>query len=340
MQTDFFDSLPHAALRLRGGAVTALNPAARAQLPQLRLGDPVPGELERSLAEGCSAGRFRAGDKIFFFTRVSSEQGDVLLFQPDREDGLTPAQLEGFSRRMRESMGLFFNQLQQLSAQTPDAREQAGGLNHSFHQMLRLMNDLEFLRIPEEQAKDLFHPEAVDLAQLCVDLRRQSAPMLRKIGVELDYTGEQAGTLISGDRALLQRLLLALIANAARACGRGRVSLELRTEYDRVLILVGDDGASGARLSDLCPAEEGALPRSGQGAGLDVARRIAALHGGVLLARQNGDGLTMALSLPIGVLSARLPLNTPGVERDAGISPILLELAELLPSALFEPEEE
>lgn len=343
MQENLFQQLPHPALEIHNGTVTALNAAARVQLPSLVQGAPVPDFL--ILQPGQDTGRFIQGEDIFLFTRVPADSGELILFRPVQDCSLSEGQLEGFSRQMRESLGTLFNQLQTLSGQTGEATTpvaQVTQLNHSFHQMLRLVNNLEFLNIPQEEAEALFQPVAMDLAGFCADLKRQAAPLLRQAGVELEFISPCSGLLIPGDPDLLRRMVLALISNAAKAACGSKVILSLRPGMDRAVLSVADCGSGEADLSILLSGKSGFdIPHPGDGAGMGLAvvRRIAQLHGATLLTHQNDTGsLIFTVALPTGPLPTQLNLATPKMEQDSGINPFLVELADFLPTGLFEPE--
>lgn len=342
-QTDL-EFLPQPALEVRDGAVTAVNAAARELLPRLAPGQPLSGSLARLSAGAEAAGRFEAEDQIFFFTRVVAQDRQLIFLRTARSSPLTAGQLDGFSRQMREQLGGLLNQMELLARQLDGdglSAPQISGLSHSFHRMLRLMNNLEFLNLSEEELKRQFLPVTMDLAGLCRDLKRQAAPMLRKAGVELRYDSDRTGLLIPGNPALMQRLLLGLISNAAKAAPGRPVVLSLRLRGNRAAVTVsggeGEDTGLDALLRHSDPLSIPA-PGDGAGMGLAVARRITALHDGALLARRREDGgLAFTLSLSTGPLDAQLSLHSPA-ERDGGLSPFLVELADVLPVQLFQPD--
>ena len=74
--------------------------------------------------------------------------------------------------------------------------------------------------------------------------------------------------------------------------------------------------------------------------GLVIARHIVTLHGGTMLLEQRGSGLLAILSLPTGPLSPSLTVRTPKAEADSGLSPVLVELADVLPLSLFQMDTE
>lgn len=313
LQENDLELLPCAAAALRGAAVSAINNAARTLLPGLVCGQALPSALVSALQADHGAGSFALEGARVHFLCLTAGDDRLILFRPAGEEDLTDEQLELFFRQMRGFMGEEFNRLQ---LEGPSAPSRSG---REFHRALRTVNDLEFLRIPMEQAQALFQPSTMDLAGLCIGTCRQAAPMLRPLGTELAYTGSCTGLLIPGDPELLQRLLLCLISHAGLCAPKGRLSLSVTPRFDRAVVTLSGIGTACAENSSLS---------------LDVARRIAALHGGTLLF----SGTDYILSLPAGPISPSAPLKTPKMEQNGGISPFLLELSELLPESFFEEE--
>ena len=73
--------------------------------------------------------------------------------------------------------------------------------------------------------------------------------------------------------------------------------------------------------------------------GLAIARHIVSLHGGALLLEERRGGLFAVVSLPTGPLSPTLTVRTPRVEENGGISPVLMELSDVLPLSIFQMDE-
>lgn len=340
----YLDQLPQPALELCNGVVSGMNAAARACLPDLIPGAPAPDYLTLPLTGQEESGCFQQQDETFLFTRLNGPEKQILLFRSTGEDGLTSAQVEGFSRQMRAQLGRILSLLELLGAPenvlsvNPDALSE---FNHSFHQILRLVNNLEFLNIPMDEARAQFHPVTMDLAGLCRRLSLQAAPLLREAGVNLRCDTKSLSLLVPGDPVLLERMLLALISNAAKAARGGSVVLELRERGGKATLTVSERGGKQTALTDLLPNESARIPDpdDGAGMGLSVVRRIVELHGGVLLSHTGADGaLSVTVSLPAKPLSDSLTLNSPHLESNAGISPVLLELSDLLPVELFQVE--
>ena len=69
-------------------------------------------------------------------------------------------------------------------------------------------------------------------------------------------------------------------------------------------------------------------------------QRIAALHGGVLVAQSGQDGgACLVVSLPIVVPTSVPARNNPGYDNLGGYSPVLIELSDVLPWQAFAPSD-
>ena len=180
----------------------------------------------------------------------------------------------GFARQLREQMGGLLNNLQLLSQDlsgtgSPTDRRLAS-INRNFYQMLRLVNNLEFLRDTKSQSGVAFSPVTMDLAGLCRHTAEDTAPLLAQAGIQLRYQSSTEGLLIPGDAALLSRMLLGLLSNAAKAAPSGTVLLTLRRWGDRAVLTctnsgsTPDDGQLSALLEGASPH---LLPEPGEGEG-------------------------------------------------------------------------
>ena len=217
-------------------------------------------------------------------------------------------------------------------------------MNQSFYRLMRLMNSADTARALDNGALP-FRPASLDLAGLCRELADQVTHLAGMAGVSFRYESELSSLLTTGDAALLRRLILSLVSNALRAAGRGgEAGLRLAKPGRRALITVWDSGPGlGSGMESGGPDSE-PIYRSGGGlgVGLSAARQIAALHGGaVMLESRSGKGVRAAISLPVQPPEGCGTLRTPSPVGDVtgGFSPVLVELADLLPSEAFLPDD-
>lgn len=321
------DSLSEAAVLIRDGAVAGFSPMARHYLPQLQAGGPVPGCLPQSSLAG--GGLFSAGDSTYSYTNTPLEQGQLLIFRPAAQTAVTDVQLDGAVRQLRQFMGEFLVET--------DAEHTSAPFRKTFYRMLRLLKNLEYLH----QEDAALPAGTLDIAGLCRQTVEEAAPLLLQGGIELDYACPDTSLLIPGDPGLLRHMVLELIANSARAVGRGQVHLRLKAQGGRVLLTLSDSGdhPSQRQLATLLQQDSDQnIPAAGAGAGLglSVVRRVVALHRGTMLVEW-GDGAPVTLiSLPTGPLNPRATVSTPNLQRDGGFSPLLTALADVLPASVFQ----
>ena len=330
------EAMPEGAVLIRRWRTERFNEEARLAFPGLREGGPLPEALRPMLTGEALGGTFSAGGSTYSFRRaVGEEAGEFLiLFRPAPQTTLTDSQLDGLLRQLRELLGGLMVQW--------DGGRQGSAAQKGLHRMFRLIDNLQFLRDCAGAGELRFSPVTMDLAGLCRQTAEAAGTVLREIGVQVDWEGP-ASLLIPGDPELLRRMLLELIANAARSAGRGQLRLRLRAQGDRALLSLSDSGSAATRRQLAAMLEGGGgeeLPLPGQGAGLGLAvvREIAALHDAAMLVEWSEGAPAVVLSFPAGAGEARTPVRGPALQRDGGLSPLLVALSDLLPPALFEQE--
>ena len=333
------DAFPEGIVRLRSGVVVSANAMARHYLSQVEPGRPCPEFLSLPRSGPMGAGTFAAGPAVYTYSCAVSREEQILLFRPAPQTALTDRQLEGVLYQLRTLLGEVLAEVGPATA-APGTPGSAYADSKSFLRLFRLVGNLEFMQQAAGAEGVLFRPVIMDLDGLCRHVVQQAYPLLKEVGVELEYEPAQTGLLIPGDPELLQRLLLGLISNAARAAGEGRVTLTLRRQGERALAAVSDNGPLPdqrqiAALFQQGGNEELPLPGQGAGLGLPIARHIVALHKGSLLVEWGQSAPSVVLSLPTGPLDGRVSVHTPTLQRDGGLDPVLTELSDLLPPYLF-----
>ena len=144
-----------------------------------------------------------------------------------------------------------------------------------------------------------------------------------------------------GDPELLPLVVLGLLSNAAKNTPRGELVLRLLQRPGQAILLLRQGGALTQRQLDelLTLTSSGPIPLPGQGAGmgLTVIQHIISLHRGALLWRPEENGLLAAMCLPTGPMPAPyVPVRTPILQTGGGLSPVLMELSDVLPVSAFE----
>ena len=332
---DFFlDSFPEAAILTRQDEILAVNLMARHYLPDLEVGSCLPAYIPMSQSP-TGSGTFSAGLSTYTFSVAQLSEGLLTLFRPAPQTALTDIQLDGSLRQLRTFMESFLLESGNLA---PEIRASFG---KSFHRMFRLVNNLEFMRAAGSSGGLSFNPVTMDLVGLCSSVLQDAAPLLADGGIAVEFQSALPSRLIPGDPKLLERLLLELISNAARAIGQGTILVRLYSRGNRVLLALSDNGASPSQRQLVSMLQQDAdhllpSPESGAGLGLSIVRHIAILHGGSLLVEVGSTSPSVVLSLPTGPLNPHMTVSTPPLQRDGGLSPLLTALSDVLPASVFE----
>ena len=339
-------AIPEPALIACKGRVTHFNAAAGQLFPGLAEGAPLPEALPPR-SEG--AGLLLAGGQNWHFSVSPVGDSTLYLLHCARLDGMSRPQLDGTVRRLREHMAQLLLTVPLLAphrdgAEDAPADPRLASMNRTLCQMLRLTDQLDLLRDMESGAF-LFRPVTLDLAGLCREICSAAHFLLEQAGVSLRFDSPLTSLLVLGDSELLQKLLLELLVNAARAAGKGgQLTLTLaRNDSRAVLTLSGpgqDDGRPLTQLLSGDPAES-RIPQPGEGAGLGLvlAQRVTSLHQGTMMMERR-DGVNTIVALPLAPKAAPLPVRTPkfgkGAGTDIGGIPLpLVVLSDLLPADAF-----
>ena len=332
---DILNALPSAAFLIYQGQITAANAMARHYLSLPEGSVPIPSSLALLSDPTIQSGTFSYGLSHYSFRCTKREEGYLVVFDPAPQTALTDTQLDGVLRQMRSLLGDIL-----LEVEAPQFSEDPSAFRKTFHRFFRLMDNLELVRTAGREDAP-FHPVTMDLAGLCRQLVEEAASLFAPQGVTLDYRCNLPSLLISGDPRLLQRLLLELISNSVGAMkGKGSITLTLQAQGNRALLILTDSGAplTDRKLNAMLQQDTDLRlppPEAGAGLGLTIAREIVSLHRGTLLIPSGTASPTLVLALPTALSDSRVPAKTPPLQRDGGLSPMLIALSDVLPAELF-----
>lgn len=334
------EMLSEGVIQSDAGTITFMNRAARLALPQLEEGQPLPDLLLLPPNAPAHTGEIDTEQGRWSFSATQCQEKQFILLRPvPPAERLTATQTEGLLRQLRSLMGDMIVQLAPVS-DPEDENYVGGGLVRSYYRLFRLVDNADFLNRPQEELS--FHPTTIDLAGMCSRLCLEASDLLRDAGITLCWKSSFTSLPVWGDSALLQRLLLELITNGSKSVPGGSVVVSLTRYGNHALVSVGDSG-SPEQAQQLLAAMSGnishdAMPKPGQGAGLGlaVARQIARLHGGSLVALSKEQGVCVAISLPIRGVQATV--ESPRVITDGGLHPLLVSMSDVLPIPIYEME--
>ena len=338
-----FGSFPEAVIYLSGGR------AAYSNEPGSLLLQSCPADLLFAMAEHPGGSmEIALGQDLYRVTVSPFDGGELLVLRPLPQGEEQKHPFSHSVYRMRECLSNY-NAVQFRMKRVLGEKKMADEFEQDFanqsrliYQMLRLTRQAELTQ--ELNDKVFPREEGFDLAMVCQGMAEEAGWLADLAGVRFSYSSNVENLGFQGSKSLLTQMLLALVSNSIRAAGKDGVSeMRFHAENGRVIISLRDSGMGipedrmATLFSGDAPEE---IPRPGEGAGLGLynAQRIAALHGGVLIAQSGQEGGTsLVVSLPI-VTPASVPArNNPGYDNLGGYSPVLIELSDVLPWQAFVP---
>ena len=189
------------------------------------------------------------------------------------------------------------------TAAREDLPESIRFIRTSTQKMDRLINAI--LRLSRE-GRRVMTPEPIDLAALGETIVASLQHRLDELGATVTVERPMPGLV--ADRLAVEQMLSNLIENAVKYLkpGRpGRIVLSARSDRDRVLIDIADNGRGidprdHDRIFDLF-RRSGQQDQPGEGIGLAHVRALAYRLGGLIDCRSVlGEGATFTLALPAG----------------------------------------
>lgn len=133
----------------------------------------------------------------------------------------------------------------------------------------------------------LLRPSMLDDLGLIPALRWQARETSRRTGMQVDVVAEDNELELPDEyRTTIYRLVQEALHNAARHSGAKTISVLVRSERDRLLVSIHDDG-------------KGFVPKATRGMGLlGMHERVTHLHGRFQVESEPGHGATLTIELP------------------------------------------
>lgn len=222
----------------------------------------------------------------------------------------------------------------------PELDKRAARLDQNYYQMLRLVNSLTAAaRLDARTPLPMRECDLVTVVQELCDEAEHLA-LLLKLTLVFDCALPQM--ICAVDQESIRQLLFQLLSNAFKfTSAGGTVTVSLKRVNGQVTLAVADTGCG---MDDLqlkvlfdryAHKDQIDPPPSGLGLGLSLCRRIAADHGGVLLASSKlGQGSQFTVRFPVRH-SETTGLSDAKFDYSGGFNQALLGLADALPAEAF-----
>lgn len=163
----------------------------------------------------------------------------------------------------------------------------------------------------------------------------------------LDFRVVQSNYAVVSDRALLERIVSNLVANAIRYTERGSILVGCRRMRDKVRLEIRDSGIGiapehrDAIFEEFFQIEHSRKRQGALGLGLSIAKRVADILGHPLdVQSATNEGSTFSIGVPVGDI-LQSDIGEPEINERiggefSGLSILVLEDDEILRSALTE----
>ena len=181
-------------------------------------------------------------------------------------------------------------------------REALGVVARQSARLTRLVDDMLVLARADGGGYPM-SPAKVRLDQLVVDCAREFGARAEDRNIALRTAVRPA--VMTGDEALLRRMLSNLVANAITYTSGDSVEISVAAVDGRLVLRVGDSGPGipaedRERVFERFVRLDPARGAGGSGLGLAIARWIAEAHGGTLQIESSGPaGTVFGASLPL-----------------------------------------
>lgn len=226
------------------------------------------------------------------------------------------------------------SQVLERNTESEKGRSYLSIINQSICRMLRIVGRMELgSRLSGSSSGLCFAPKYMDLTPWLEDLCGRLQSILAGIGITFTLRCPDRLYLLA-DGGLLQQMLLELAAHMA-LLGTD-ITLTVSKRSDSVYFSLKDSGPGSAEGRPALPSQ---LETDEERLSLDLARQIAALHGGSLVVSADaGLGLDLAVSLPIKTVPSGHFESPQTPWQSGGFDPVLVALSHLLPARSFSPD--
>ncbi|MFE9256845.1 ATP-binding protein [Streptomyces sp. NPDC006879] len=205
------------------------------------------------------------------------------------------------SHQLRNPLAALLLRIELLALELPEGNAEIASVRTEGKRLSQVLDDLLDLALAEHASAEL---QLTDIGELAAERVGAWRPLAQEKGVRLNAIGRAA---VTGwvDPVAVSSALDAVIDNALKFTPSGEeVQVEVRTDGDRVLVVVDDRGPGLnqeelARIGDRFWRSNRHQNVKGSGLGLSIARSLLAAGGGSLtFAAHPPHGLRVTIALP------------------------------------------
>jgi PAS domain S-box-containing protein len=231
------------------------------------------------------------------------------------------------SHELRNPLAAIQNAAELLGENSEEAtnRWAVGVVRRQISLLARLVDDLvDVSRITRGRIE--LRRDNVDLCPIVRRAVETALPLIKERQHEIEVSLPNDTLLVSADSARLEQLVVNLLNNAAKYTDPGGlIQVSAKREGDNMVVCIKDNGIGIppnllSQIFELFVQDKRGLDRSrgGLGIGLALAKRLAEMHGGTLVAASDGPGQGSEFTLTIPALAINVSSRGEGLIRLKG----------------------
>lgn len=349
---NLFRSYSEAVLGIQNQEIVFFNPAAEELIPNIKYGpaDFLPSEVLGKCGSNFVASFDLGNNTIEASGSTIDDLAILRLFPKKCASDENLALLDNVNYQMRDALSVMSMSSSFLSAaidklERPDLQNYMSILMQNYYKLARISENLtSFTQMTTSSYN--FSPSNIDVVKFLKDLLSTLDVLSEKLSVKISFETTESSHIIGLDGGKFAQMLLNLLSNSIKYTDPGgTIVVSFSTHKDKVIIGVKDTG-SGIPLNHLQASitkhsqeRKTSDVLGGIGIGLSLASNIARLHGGSLLMESiEGKGTSVKITLPDKTVSSNLVREDISPSLDIDIHQIYTQLADALPSDLFNPK--
>lgn len=349
---DLLDLLDRPAFCVKDGTIVKTNPAAAGYM--IETGTPVLNILQigqdeyAAFSGGCLYLTLSVADQEYGASVTRMQDYHIFCIEQDSDN----RELQAMALAAQELRGplstvmITADRLFPLTGSDGKTDENAARLNRGLLQMLRVIGNMSDAILYATTTAD--RQSVQDLSSIMAEIFEKAVTLSDHTGIRLTYEGLPGPIYSLADPEKLERAVLNILSNAYKFTpAGGTIQAKLSRQGSKLYLTIQDNGsgiASQLRGTVFSRYTRGAAiedDRFGIGLGMVLIRSAAALHGGTVLIDQPEDaGIRVTMSLSIrNSRDMQIHSQIRRIDRCGGHDRALVELSNVLPPDLYQPEE-
>lgn len=327
--SNLFDRLKDPVLVFSNDTIVYLNPAAKDLF-----GNLADTQIHEFFGE---SGTVTLNGAVYEVTISSAFEHDIYYLSPKNplDDLLyhASARLKNKLAELKLTERLLTPILESLGDEKISAY--SASLSKTVTVLHRMVGNLGFFQSFD---KTSFCPMTFDLSQVIGDIADSIPVFVGENCPSIVFECADGDMTVQADKSKIELALFQILSNSLKHTEKGgKITIKLLRTDKSFTVIITDTGCgmSTKQLASVwLPGNAEITPNGGIGIGLPITQHIAALHGGHALISSDAGGTSVSLTIP-AVQSGADDLGTLSAQYDSGLSDLMLQLSEVIPTDHF-----